>query len=378
MDRLLRSAWVEIDLGAIDYNVKNIGRIIGDSKPIGVMKADAYGHGLEQVAQVLRNNGYEYFAVATLEEAITLRECGAKEHIFVMGVITSDLADVAVKYKITPIIGDYDNAKAFSDESEAQGTVTECFVAVDTGMSRVGFMSEDRDALLEGVKRIAELPGLKICGLHSHFATSDEADKRFSELQLKRFNECYDLLRENGIEIPGRALANSAAIIDIPEAIFEFCRPGFILYGVYPSDEVHKERLELKFAMTVKAKIVFLKDIHEGDTVGYGRKYTAPDTRRIATLPLGFADGLPRAYSPVAHALVNGYKVPIVGNICMDQCMIDVTDVPNVEIGTEVILLGSDGKNSITAEEIVDSIPGMAVDELTHGLVQRMPRIYIQ
>ncbi len=405
-NEILRSAWVEVDLDAIDYNVKNIAKLIGDSKPIGVMKADAYGFGLLPVAEVLRANGYEYFAVATLEEAIALRESGAQENIFVMGIILNEFAEIAVANRIMPIICSYDNAKAFSDASAKAGITTECFLAIDTGLSRIGLMSGDTDncensdgcekceisensknsemsenceirkALLEEAKKIAELPNLRIVALHSHFAASDEADKTFCKLQLKRFLEVYDLLRSNGIEIPGRSIACSAAIIDMPETIYEYCRPGFIFYGIYPSDEVKKERLPLKPAMSVKAKIVYVKDIKKGDTVGYGRKYQATERRRIATLPLGFADGLPRAYSPNARVIVNGHFAPVTGNICMDQCMIDVTDIPDVAVGTEVILLGSDGTNTITAEEIALNTPGLDVDELLHGFSKRMPRVY--
>ena len=375
-NEILRSAWVEIDLDAVDYNVKNIKKLVGDSEPIGVMKADAYGFGILPIAQVLRNNGFKYFAVATLEEALTLRESGAEENIFVMGIILDEFAEIAVANRIMPIICSYGNAKAFSDASAKLGVTTECFLAVDTGLSRIGLMSGNREALIEEAKKIAELPNLRIVALHSHFAASDEADKTFCNIQLKRFLEVYDELRNNGIDIPGRSIACSAAIIDMPETIFEFCRPGFVIYGVYPSDEVKKERLPLKFAMAVKAKIVYIKEIEKGDTVGYGRKYMATEKRKIATLPLGFADGIPRAYSPKARVIVNGCFAPVVGNICMDQCMIDVTDVPDVSVGTEVILLGSDGTNTITVEEIAQDTPGLDVDELIHGMAKRMPRVY--
>ena len=378
MEKLLRPSWVEIDLDAIKYNAENIKKLVGDCEPIAVMKADAYGFGIPAVAKVLKSVGYKNFAVATLEEAIELREVVRDDMILVLGIIPDENAEEIVRYDITVMLSSYENAAAINEEAARSGKTVRAWIALDTGMSRIGYCATELDLLVSEVSRLQTLSNIELFGLHSHFATSDEADKSFSYLQLDRFNKAYEALAAAGIRIPNRAIANSAAIIDLPETLeFEMCRPGFILYGVYPSDDVHKERLPLKSPMTVKTKVSYVKTIHEGDTVGYGRKFTAPGDVRLATLPIGFADGLPRAYSPVGLALVNGSVVHIAGNVCMDQCMIDVSGVEGVEVGTEVILMGTDGKNTITPEYIAESISGMAVDELTHGFSQRMPRIYV-
>lgn len=377
--KLLRPSWVEIDLDAVEFNARNIMKLAGNCEPIGVLKADAYGFGAVKISEILHNEGFRNFAVATLEEAIRLRESGRDDRVIVLGVIPDDNAEEAVQNDITVMITDYGNACAMNEAAVAQGKMVECFIALDTGMSRIGYDATDTETLVGEVRKISELSNLKIFGLHSHFAVSDEADKTFSYLQLDRFNKGYQALKDAGIEIPVRAIANSAAMIDLPETLeFEMCRPGFLIYGVYPSDDVHKENIDLKRPMTVKSRISYVKTIQPGDTVSYGRKFTATEPTRIATLPIGFADGMPRPYSPKGKAIVGGKLVNITGNICMDQCMIDVTGVDGVEIGTEVILMGSDGVNEITPEYITESVPGMVVDEVTGNFNKRMPKVYVR
>lgn len=378
-EKLLRPAWVEIDLDAVEYNAINIKKLAGDCEPLAVMKSDAYGLGAPMIAKTLQGVEYRNFAVATLEEAIELRESGIDDRILILGLVPDENADMLVKYDITAMVTTYENALAFSDEAGKQGKTVECFVAIDTGMCRIGYRATDHETLVREMKKISELPHLKIYGIHSHFATADEADKTFSNLQLERFEAACNAIKDADINIPVRTIANSSAIIDMPETLkYEMCRPGFILYGVYPSDEVIKENLPLKSAMSVKAKVSYVKTIQPGDTVGYGRKFTATRETRIATLPLGFADGLPRVYSAQGRVIVNGKIAPMAGNICMDQCMIDVTDIDGVEVGTEVIIMGSDGINIISQEDIVASLPGMVLDELMGNLSHRMPRIYVR
>ena len=351
----LRPVWAEINLSNFDYNIKQIkAKMTADGQErefIGVIKADAYGHGAVPCAQVLRDNGVKTFAIATLQEAITLRESGAKERIICLGLTPNMYADTVVKYDITPVVDDSRNAQALNDAAAAAGKTVEFLIAVDTGMGRIGYLSDDIDGAVEDLKKIQAMPNLKIFGMFSHMATADAYDKTFTHLQEERYNKFYEGITAAGIEVPFRTLANSASIMEVPTVLFNGCRPGIILYGLYPSHEVDPAQLSLKPVMSIKANIVHLKDVPVGFSCGYGRKFIAERPSRIATLGLGYADGYPRPYSPNAKVIVNGVVCPVAGNICMDQCMVDVTDVPHVEVGDEVIVMGSDGVNSVTADD---------------------------
>lgn len=373
----LRPAWVEINLNNLDFNIKNIKAKIGDREMIGVIKADAYGHGSVKVAQVLRENGCKTFAVATLHEAITLRNAGATEEIIILGLTPDMYADTIAEYNITPVVCNYDNAAAIDAAAGAQNKIIQGLIAVDTGMGRIGYLTDDVEYAVDDIKKIQSLENFRIKGMFSHMSTADAFDKTFSHEQEKKYNEFYQALTEAGIEIPFRTLANSASIMELPSIHFDACRPGIILYGCYPSDEVDKSELEIKPVMSVKANIVHLKDVPEGFSVGYGRKFIAERPSKIATLALGYADGYPRPYSPVGKVLVNGCVAPIAGNICMDQCMVDVTDVPDVEVGDEVIIMGSDGENTILADDIAKAT-GTINYEIVCAFGQRLPKVYVK
>ena len=373
----LRPVWAEINLSNIDYNIKNIKAKIGDREMIGVIKADAYGHGSVKVAEVLRENGCRIFAIATLQEAITLREAGAKEEIIILGLTPDMYADTIVKYDITPVFCDSANAKAFSDAAAKAGKVVSGLIAVDTGMGRIGYLADDLDYAAEDLKKVAALPNFRIRGMFSHMSTADAFDKTYSHQQEAKYNRFYEAMTAAGIEIPFRTLANSASVMEIPSVYFDACRPGIILYGCYPSDEVDVNQLSLKPVMSVKANIVHLKDVPAGFSVGYGRKYISEKPSKIATIALGYADGYPRPYSAQAKVIVNGVIAPIAGNICMDQCMIDVTDVPDVKVGDEVIVMGTDGKNTILADDIAKAT-GTINYEITCAFGQRLPKVYVK
>ena len=373
----LRPVWAEINLSNLDYNIKNIKAKIGDREMIGVIKADAYGHGSVKVAEVLRENGCRIFAIATLQEAITLREAGAKEEIIILGLTPDMYADTIVKYDITPVFCDSANAKAFSDAAAKAGKVVSGLIAVDTGMGRIGYLADDLDYAAEDLKKVAALPNFKIRGMFSHMSTADAFDKTYSHQQEAKYNRFYEAMTAAGIEIPFRTLANSASVMEIPSVYFDACRPGIILYGCYPSDEVDVNQLSLKPVMSVKANIVHLKDVPAGFSVGYGRKYISQKPSKIATIALGYADGYPRPYSAQAKVIVNGVIAPIAGNICMDQCMIDVTDVPDVKVGDEVIVMGTDGKNTILADDIAKAT-GTINYEITCAFGQRLPKVYVK
>ena len=373
----LRAAWAEINVTNLDFNIKKIKEKVGEGKKItGIIKADGYGHGAIKVATVLRANGVESFGVATLSEAIKLRQAGFKlEEILILGLTPDPYVDTLVEYDLTPVVCSYANAEMISDAAKKAGKTLNCFIAIDTGMGRIGYIPEDPTAV-EEVKLIAGLSNLKIQGLFSHFATADAEDKNYALLQEQRFEAFYKKLRNEHINVPARALSNSAAIMEIPTAHFEQVRPGIILYGLYPSHEVDKNELELKPAMSVKANIVHLKKVPAGTSISYGRKWTATKESIIATIPIGYADGYPRPYSSRAEVIVNGIKAPIVGNICMDQCMIDVTNVPYVRVGDEVTVMGKDGIYEVSADDIADAT-GTINYEIACAFGQRLPKVYV-
>ena len=373
----IRPAWVEVNLNNFDYNIKQIKEKAAGRELIGVIKADAYGHGSVKCAEVLRENGVKTFAIATLQEAITLREAGAKEEIIMLGLTPDMYADTIVDYDITPVVCDSSNAKAISDAAAAAGKTVSGLIAVDTGMGRIGYLADDTAYAIEDIKKMEALPNFKIKGLFSHMATADAADKTYSKEQEAKYNAFFEALTKAGIKIPFRTFANSASIMEIPSVYFDAVRPGIILYGCYPSDEVDFNQLSIKPVMSVKATIVHLKDVPENFSVGYGRKYISTKPARIATLALGYADGYPRPYSPNAKVIVNGVVCPVAGNICMDQCMVDVSAVPNVKVGDEVIVMGSDGVNSVTADDIAKAT-GTISYEICCAFGQRLPKVYVR
>lgn len=374
----IRPAWAEINLTNLDYNIKNIKAKVGaDKELIGVIKADAYGHGAVMCANVLRANGVKTFAIATLQEAIVLRQAGATEEIIMLGLTPDMYADTIVEYDITPVVCSASNAKAISDAALKAGKVVSGLIAVDTGMGRIGYLADDIENSIFDIKKIAMLAGFKIKGLFSHMSTADAYDKTYSHQQEAKYNRFYEALLAAGIDVPMRTLANSASIMELPTIHFDAVRPGIILYGCYPSHEVDKTQLALKPVMSVKANIVHLKDVPENFSVGYGRKYISDKPSRIATIALGYADGYPRPYSAQAKVIVNGVVCPIAGNICMDQCMIDVSRVPDVKVGDEVIIMGSDGINTILADDIADAT-GTINYEICCAFGQRLPKVYVR
>lgn len=376
-DKALRPAWVEINLKNLDYNIKNIQNKIGkETELIGVIKADAYGHGSVKVAEILKKNHVRVFAVASLTEAITLRDNGfTEEEIIILGITPPLYADTIVQYNLTPVICTLDSAAAIAESAQAAGKTIFGLLKVDTGMGRIGYRPEDPSAIAE-IRELSGYKGLKIKGIISHFASSDSSDKSYAHMQEAQYEKFCKALADAGIDIPKRTFANSAAIMDLPSSYYDAVRAGIVLYGCYPSDEVDKSQLDLKPVMSVKATITYLKDIPEGASVSYGRKFISKRNSKIATLTLGYADGYPRPYSSVGKVIVNGHFAPIAGNICMDQCMIDVTDIPDVKVGDQVIIMGSDGTNTILADDIA-AATGTINYEIICAFGQRLPKIYL-
>ncbi|MBQ1407052.1 MAG: alanine racemase [Eubacterium sp.] len=376
--KALRAAWAEIDLTALEMNIRNIRLRAGAHvNVIGVIKADAYGHGSVRCAEVLRECGVTKFAVATLSEAITLRQAGANEEILILGLTPNMYADVIAEYDLSPVFVTYENAKAFNDAAAGMDKIVKGYIAADTGMGRIGWRPDEIDQALSDLTRAAVLPYFKIEGAITHFAESDGTDLEYTYDQLENFIKFMNALEAAGIQLNEKTCANSAAIMRLPQAYFTAVRPGIILYGLYPSHDVEKELLALEPVMSVRANILYLKTVPGGTDVSYGRKYTSPGTAKIATIGIGYADGLPRQYSEAGKVIVNGIMCPIAGRICMDQFMVDVTNVPDVREGDEVTILGSSGGLTITADDIADAC-GTINYQIACGLGQRLPKVYVK
>ncbi|MCL1810025.1 MAG: alanine racemase [Clostridiales bacterium] len=372
----MRPAWAEISLPNLDYNIKSIRAKIGPGKEIiGIIKADGYGHGACEAASVLRANGVKTFGVATVHEVAALRGKGIREDIILLGLTPDMYADAIVEYDALPVVCSYQNALSISNEAKKAGKTVYGFVAADTGMGRIGLPTDDPASASE-VKKISNLPNFKIKGLFSHFATSDAKDKSYATAQNARFKAFDEALSADGIDTGIRTFANSAAIMEIPSSHYDAVRPGIILYGCYPSDEVDKSQISIKPVMSVKASIVQLKKVPPGTSISYGRKFITSRESLIATLTLGYADGYPRPGSGQAKVVVNGAFAPVAGTICMDYCMIDVTDVPGVKTGDEAIVMGSDGKNTISADDLA-RMTGTINYEILCAFGQRLPKVYI-
>ncbi len=370
----LRPVWAEIDLDCIKHNITKIKEKVGNTPIIGVVKADGYGHGAVEVSRVLLDNGVSSLAVATLSEAIQLRDSGISIPIIMLGLTPWHYQKTLIDYDITPVVASYADTRALSSLAAEAGKTIEVLVAVETGMGRIGFMP-NKESVNE-ILGINGLPNICIKGIFSHFATADEGDKSFSRQQIDNFHGFYRDLADAGVPIHFRTHANSAAVMELPEAWFDAVRPGIILYGCYPSDQVDRSLLDLKPAMSLKANIVFLKKVPAGTSISYGRHFVTERESLIATIPIGYADGYPRFLSGKGRVLVHGQFAPVVGNICMDQCMVDVTDIPDVRKYDEVVLMGSQGDNRILADEIAEKT-GTINYEIVCRIGKRVPRVYI-
>lgn len=374
MFRHLRPVWAEINLDNLKHNMREIRRISASKEIIGVVKADAYGHGALDVAPVLLENGATRLAVAMLSEALELRKSGLDCPIMILGFTPENLCDLLVRYDIEQTVYSYELVKALSDMAVKQGKIAKVHIAVDTGMGRIGYLPDEES--VNEVYKISKLPNIEIEGLFSHFSSADEKDKAYTKMQIEKYNWFYDEITSRGVKINIRDIANSASIIDMPEIHFDAVRAGIILYGYYPSNEVMKEKIHLKPVMTLKTNVVHIKKVPRGTSISYGRKFTTDRESVIATLPIGYADGYTRLLFEKAKVIINGKFAPVVGRICMDQCMIDVTDVGEINIGDEVMLMGEENGLKITADDIAELI-GTINYEVVCMISKRVPRIYI-
>ncbi len=377
MDYCFDRSWAVINLDNIAHNVREIRRIIRKNTGImGVVKADAYGHGVIEVAQTLLENGVEKLAVAMLDEAIQLRRRGIDVPVLVLGYTGPGRAREVLENNITQTVFSHELAGQLSREAVKAGRKARIHVNVDTGMTRIGLMPGY--SAIQAIQKISRLPGIIIEGMFTHFASADEKDESYTRLQYERFLSIDRELNRAGIVIPFKHAANSAAVINYPEMKMNIVRPGIILYGLYPSEEVRRERVSLKPAMSLKTRVVFVKDVNKNTPVSYGRTFRTARDSRIATIPVGYADGYTRLLSGKSTILINEQRFPIVGRICMDQCMADVTDarIP-VKTGDEAVLIGRQGGNEITADELA-SITGTINYEVVCLIGKRVPRVYVK
>ena len=376
-NELQRAAWAEISLKNIRENYLAIRALAPQSEVIASIKSDAYGHGLVKTAWEMVRNGVEYLGVATIGEAIQLRSAGVLTDIVMLSAVPRGNTKDVLDQDLVSVITTYEDAKLLSEASIRFGTKKEMryFAAIETGMGRLGFMPTP-EALAE-ITALTSLPGIRMIGVFSHFATADETDLSFARAQIDSFNDYCDHLREAGIDIGKRTMANSAAIMALPDSHFEIVRPGIALYGIYPSEAVDKSILHLKPAMSIKANIIYLKKTPPQFPVSYGSRFVTQRESLIATLPLGYGDGLPRHTKGRARIIVRGHIAPIVGTICMDQCMADVTDVPGVTEYDEVVFLGEQDGARITAEEIAADSDTISYEIIDHfGL--RLPKKFFE
>ena len=371
-----RAAWTEIDLSSIVFNYASLRTAAGSSEVIACIKADAYGHGAVKIAWELIKSGVEMLGVATLEEAVQLRSAGIRKPIVLLGATPRGNVKDLMDLMVIPVVTTLHDAEMFSDivgKFSSKKIKYDIFVALETGMGRLGFV-HNNDGIID-ILSIAKLPGINIKGIFSHLATADESDRSYTELQIKRFNDFHKDLKAAGLEVDYKTLANSAGIINYPDAHFDAIRPGLSLYGMYPGPGSDREKIELEPAMSVKSDIVYIKKLPPWSGVSYGKKFVTERDSIIGTLPLGYADGLPRMLSGKGRVIVKGEYAPIVGNICMDQCMIDITDIPGVSEYDEVVLMGKQGDKEITAEEIAEKT-GTINYEVTCRFGQRLPKVY--
>lgn len=366
--------WAEIDLSAIKNNIKEIRRITNPkSQVMAVVKANAYGHGSVEVSKVCLENGADSLAVARSTEALELRNAGITCPILVFGYVTEEEILKMVENDITLTVYSLEIANSIQKIAEKLGKHSKIHIKVDTGMSRLGFLPEKSS--VETIKKIRELKNIEVEGIYTHFADADNSDKTYTTMQFSKFTSFLHDLEENGINIPIKHASNSAAIIDHPETHLNMVRPGIILYGLYPSELVHKERINLKPAMSLKVLVTHVKDVPENTKISYGCTFETKKQSKIASLPIGYADGFTRMLKN-GNVLIHGSRVPVVGRICMDQCMIDVSGIENVNVGDVVTVFGKDGNEKISLEEFGNKL-GTINYELVCMVSARVPRIYL-
>lgn len=370
--------WAEIDLDAIAFNIESIKKQIQEKTQIvAVIKADGYGHGAVWIAEMLENDSRVWgYAVATAEEAMTLRQSGMKKPILILAYTFPSAYEELIQNEIRLTVFTLEMAQALSKESVKQGKCCKIHIKMDTGMTRIG-MQPDSDSIAL-IKQIAALENIEIEGIFTHFARADETDRTKAYEQLRQFQDFIAQLEESaGIQIPMKHCSNSAGIVEMPEANMDAVRAGIILYGLWPSDEVKEHgKIALMPSLCLKSRVVYVKTVPAGREISYGGTFTTKRETRVATICVGYGDGYPRSLSNKGYVLIKGQKAPILGRVCMDQFMVDITDIEGiVQVGEEVTLIGKDKGEEITMEAL-GALSGRFNYELACDLGKRIPRVY--
>jgi alanine racemase len=370
----LRPTWIEVNLDLISHNVREFRRNLRpDVEIMAVVKADGYGHGAVEAAQAALAGGATRLAVAFIEEGVELRRAGIKEPVLILSFVDPALAPVLLDYRLTPVVYELNAARAMGNALSGRKKRLPVHVKVDTGMGRLGVFP---DKALKLITEAARIPGLELEGLMTHLATADEEGSLYTAMQLGAFDRIITECRNRGINIPICHAANSAAA-SITAAQYNMVRLGLSIYGYYPAKWLNTGSLALQPALSFKSKIIYVKQVPPGSAISYGSTYCTGGYSKIATVPVGYADGYSRAFSNRGQALVRGKRVPVAGRVCMDHLMLDVTGVDGVKEGDEVVFYGSQGSETITVEEMAQ-LQDTIVYELLCSLDRRVPRIYYQ
>ena len=369
--------YAKIDLDAIAYNMEQMKQNIRpETKVMAVIKADGYGHGAVQIAEMMERWNYIWgFAVATLDEAVVLRTEGIQKPILVLGCVFPDQYMEMLKHEIRMNIYTEEMAESISRMAAREGKTAYMHIKLDTGMSRLGFGINEQS--VETIKRISKMPNVNMEGIFTHFTKADEKDKSFTKKQIQEFVWMTERLKEKNVRFAYEHCSNSAGIIDVPEANFDIVRAGISTYGLYPSEEVDKTNVKLKPALALKSHVAFVKEIESGTPVSYGGTFVAKEKMKIATIPVGYADGYPRSLSNKGYVLIRGKKAPILGRVCMDQFMVDVTQIEGVSFGDKVTMIGKDGNENVPVE-VLSELSGRFNYEFVCDLGKRIPRVYVR
>lgn len=377
MDNYKR-VYAAVDLDAVLYNMEQMKRNIAhDTKIMGIIKADGYGHGAVRIGRELERLDYVFgYGVATAEEAFILRRAGLRKPILILGATFPYCYEELIEKEIRPAVFRYDTLKELSSSAVGLGKKAKIHIKVDTGMTRVGIRPDESG--LSFVKKALSYNNIEIEGIFTHFARADEKDKESANRQLDMFSQFINRIEtELGYRIPVKHCSNSAGIIELKEANMDMVRAGITLYGLWPSDEVSRDIVALKPALSLKSHIVYIKQVEKGVPISYGGTYVTEKGMRVATIPVGYGDGYPRSLSNKGYVLIHGRRAPILGRVCMDQFMVSVDDIPEAEEGDEVTLIGRDEDAQITMEEL-GALSGRFNYEFACCLGQRIPRVYIK
>lgn len=374
----LKRTWAEIDLDHLAFNVKQIQKCLPkDTRMMGVVKADAYGHGDRYIAKEMENLGLQNFGVSNLEEALSLRESGVESDILILGVTPASAVQKLSDYHITQTVYSLEYAQKLSDAAVRTGVRVDCHIKLDTGMGRIGFHAGDDYIAIEQIISAYRLPNLDFTGIFSHFSSSDDISNEgiaYTKKQKEHFDQTVAALEQKRLYFKVKHLQNSAGVLNYRSCHYDLARVGIILYGL-PLDTLPDCDIPLKPVMSIRSAVSMIKTVQKGDCISYSRRFTADKEMRLATVPIGYADGYLRAFADKGRMIVRGQYAKIVGSICMDQLMLDVTDIPGVQAGDVVTVVGSEGSCQITLGELA-SIAGTIHYELACLVSRRVPRIY--